>query len=296
MKEAFLKKLVIVCAIAVSFFLVLGKGIAWYYSDSVSLLSSLIDSLIDSFSSSLNLIAIYHAVKPADDKHRFGYGKAEALAAFVQSLFVLGSASFIFKGAGEKLIHPQPIEHSELVISVTIFSILLTAVLLVVQKWVMKRTRSLAVHADHVHYQTDFLINGGVLLTTVGQQYFEINFLDPFFGLIVGIYIVRVSYDILKKSLGILMDRELPEEDRSKIATLILAHKEVQGFHLLRTRSSGNGEFIQCHLELPEGMTLLQAHKVSRELEASIHAVYPQAEVILHQDPAHIDEAHRLGV
>ena len=251
---------------------------------------------MDSFASFLNLISIYHASKPADHDHRFGHGKIEALSASGQSLFILGSSYFIFEEAIEFIQNPHPIENSFFVVGATIVSIILTFILITVQKRVIRKTNSLAIQADHAHYQTDLFINGGILAVIIGDHYLHIPFLDPAFGTLVGLYIVYTAYKILKQSVAILMDKELSEEDRQKIGHIIRSHPKVHGYHLLRTRSSGTGEFIQCHLELSGSMTLTEAHTISYEVEQKIKDSYPKADVILHQDPAHIIEDHRDGL
>jgi ferrous-iron efflux pump FieF len=296
LNDVALKKFAAFLATGISLILIAVKAVAWHLSDSVSLLSSLIDSLVDSFASFLNLIAIYHAAKPADLDHRFGHGKIEALSALGQSLFILGSSVFIFKEAVERFIHPQPLENSGFVIGATIISIILTAILVFIQKRVIQKTNSLAIQADHAHYKTDLFINGGILAVIIGDQYLHIGFLDPFFGAIVGCYIAYASYKILKQSLAILMDRELSETERQKIGHIIRSHPKVHGYHLLRTRSSGTGEFIQCHLELSGSMSLTEAHIISHEVEQKIREAFPNADIILHQDPAHIIEDHRDGL
>lgn len=293
MAQVFLKKFAASFAVLVAVILIGIKFYAWHVSDSVSLLSSLVDSTIDGFASLLNIIAIYHALKPADEYHRFGYGKIEALAALGQSLFIFASALFIFKEAVERFLNPEPIENSNIAITATLISILLTLVLLAVQRHVIKKTNSLAIEADHAHYKSDLLINIGVLAVIWGSNYFNTVWLDPIFGTLVALYIVFSIYHILKRSLEILMDKELPKEDRTKIASTLLGHPKVSGYHLLRTRSCGSVQFIQCHLEMNGKMTLSEAHQIAHEVEESIRQQYPKADIILHQDPEHLAEPHR---
>jgi ferrous-iron efflux pump FieF len=293
MNEVSLKKFAAFLATGISIVLIAVKAVAWHLSDSVSLLSSLVDSLVDSFASFLNLVAIYHASKPADHEHRFGHGKIEALSALGQSLFILGSSIFIFKEAIERFIHPQPLENSKFVIGATIISIILTVGLVIIQRRVIKKTKSLAIQADHAHYQTDLFINGGILAVIISDYFFHVPLLDPFFGAAIGCYIAYAAYKILKQSMAILMDKELPDADREKIGHIINSHPKVHGYHLLRTRSSGTGEFIQCHLELSGSMTLTEAHTISHEVEQKIRHAFPKADIILHQDPSHLKESHR---
>ena len=296
MNEFALKRFVAIFAIIISLILIAVKGLAWHASDSVSLLSSLVDSVIDFFASFLNLIAIYHALKPADVDHRFGHEKIEALAALGQSVFIFGSAFMIFKEALDHFSNPQPIINSTLTITATLISIVLTIVLLNVQKYVIRKTNSLAIQADYAHYKSDLLINIGVLFVISGGHHFQSTLIDPIFGALVALYILASSYPILVSALGILMDKELSNEKRVRIETIIMSHPMISGYHLLRTRSSGTREFIQCHLELPGHITLLEAHHVSQEVESTIRKEFPKADIILHQDPAHIMEDHRSSL
>ncbi len=272
------------------------KSFAWHSSGSVSLLSSLVDSVVDFGGSFLSLFAIYHSLKPADRHYRFGHGKIEALAALAQSLLIFASSFMIFKEAMNRFSNPEPIEEIGVAMGATIISLVLTTVLLGVQKYVIRKTASLAIEADCAHYQSDFLINIGVLLVVGCSYYFDSTALDPVFGGLVAIYIVTFSYKILRRSWEILMDKELPDDDRQRIEDIIMSHPMVSGYHLLRTRSSGVGEFIQCHLEMPGDITLLEAYSASQDIEKNIRANYPNADIILNQDPAQILEEHRSGL
>jgi ferrous-iron efflux pump FieF len=296
LSEASLKRFTALFAIIVSLILIMVKSFAWHSSGSVSLLSSLVDSVVDFGGSLLSLFAIYHSLKPADRHYRFGHGKIEALAALMQSLLIFGSSFLIFKEAMNRFSNPEPMEEIGVALGATIISLVLTALLLVVQKHVIRKTASLAIEADCAHYQSDFLINIGVLLVIGGSYYFDSAILDPIFGGLVALYILRFSYKILGRSWEILMDKELPDEDREKIQHIILSHPMISGYHLLRTRSSGIGEFIQCHLEMPGDITLLEAYNASQEIEKNIRSAYPKADIILHQDPAQILEEHRTGL
>ncbi len=293
MSDVFLKKFAVIAALVISLILIMVKAFAWHVSDSVSLLSSLVDSSVDFLASFLNFLAIYHALKPASHHYRFGHGKVEAIAAMGQSIFIFASACFILKEAIHHFLHPHPIEGTRIIIHATLISLVLTIFLLLIQKHVIRKTRSLAIQADCTHYQSDLLINIGVLFVIGSGQYFDSTWLDPLFGAFVALYILLSSYKILKKSWEILMDRELSDHDRQKISSIITAHPMVSGYHLLRTRSSGSGEFIQCHLEMPGDITLLEAYNASQEVEKEIRKVYPKADIILHQDPAQIMEDHR---
>ena len=291
--EHTLKKMATISAVSVAIILIVTKFIAWYVSDSVSVLSSLMDSCVDMLASFVNLIAVYHAMKPADTDHRFGHGKVEAIAAMGQSMFIFGSALYILWEASERFMNPQPLKQPHIAMVVTVFAIVITLVLVRIQKYTIRRTKSLAIQADMVHYQSDLYLNFGVLVTLFLTSYFNLPYLDPVFGLFVGGYIIRTAYKIMKEAFFILMDRELPQEKRQKIIQIIMENPKVKGYHLLRTRSSGHGEFIQCHIEMKGDISLNEAHKIATQVEEALYKEFPKADITLHQDPIEIKEEHR---
>jgi ferrous-iron efflux pump FieF len=279
-------------SVAVAALLIAAKLIAWLLTDSVGLLSTLIDSLLDIGASLVNLIAIRHALTPADEEHRFGHGKAEALAGLGQAAFVAGSAAFLLFQAGERLLRPRELAHIDIGIAVMVFSITVTLALVVFQKYVARRTSSLAIGADSLHYETDVLANLGVIVSLVVVSQFGWVVADPLVAIAIVAYIFWGAWTIGIRALHILMDRELPDADRDKIRAIAKANPEVRGVHDLKTRSSGSHMFIQLHLELDGDMKLSDVHVVSEDVMARIMAAYPNAEVIVHEDPEGVIE-HR---
>ena len=277
-------------SVALASLLILAKLAAWLITDSVSLLSALIDSLLDVGASLVNLIAIRHALTPADDEHRFGHGKAEALAGLGQAAFVAGSAAFLLVQAGERLLRPRPLDHPEIGIAVMVFSIAVTVALVVFQKYVMRRTSSVAISADSLHYETDVLANAGVIVSLVLVSRFGWQAADPLVAIAIVIYIFWSAWGIGARALHILMDRELPDADRAKIVAIARSHPAVRGVHDLKTRSSGSHVFIQLHLELDGDMKLNDVHIVSEDVMKRIMTAYPNAEVIVHEDPEGVIE------
>ena len=286
-----LMRLATYASVGVACTLILAKFAAWLITDSVSLLSTLIDSLLDVAASMVNLLAVRHALTPADREHRFGHGKAEPLAALGQSTFIAGSAIFLVFEASHRLYHPQPIEHGEVGIAVMVFAIVLTFVLTRFQAYVVKRTGSLAIRADSLHYVGDMLVNGTVILAIVLAAQFGLDFADPLFGIGIAGYILVTAWQIARGAYDMLMDRELPDEDRQRIKDIVLAHPEVKAMHDLRTRASGPAIFIQFHIELSGAMSLYQAHAAADEVEAAVCEAFPGAEVIIHQDPHGVEAA-----
>jgi len=288
--EARLMRFATYASVGVALVLIGTKFAAWTLTESVSLLSTLIDSMLDALASIINLIAIHHALQPADREHRFGHGKAEPLAGLAQAAFICGSAAFLLLQAGERLIHPKSISHTEIGYAVMVFSIVVTIALVLFQRYVVRRSGSVAISADSLHYQTDVLINGSVIASLYIATEFGIRVADPLFAVAIATYIVIGALKIGKQSLDILMDKELADEERARIREIVTRHREVRGMHDLRTRTSGAHVFIQMHLEMDPDMTLLQAHDVTDAVTEELLAVYPNAEVIIHEDPDGLEE------
>ncbi len=287
-----LLRLATYAAVTVAALLILAKLIAWFLTDSVAILSSLMDSVLDVGASLVNMYAVAHALVPADREHRFGHGKAEALAGLAQSAFISGSALFLVAEAGQRLFEPHPIARDEVGIAVMVLSLALTIALVLFQRYVVRRTHSVAISADSVHYRADILANLGVILALVLAGRFGWIYADAVIALIVAAYILFGAWGIIRSSLDQLMDREFPEAQRARIRQLVLDHIHVENVHDLRTRSSGLQSFIQLHMELDGDLTLLRAHEIADEVEAAICAAFPGAEVIIHQDPAGLEEWH----
>jgi ferrous-iron efflux pump FieF len=274
-------------SISVAVVLIVAKAIAWGMSDSVSLLATLIDSTLDALASLINLVAVRHALSPADKEHRFGHGKAEALAGLGQAAFITGSAGFLLLESGRRIVTPVPLESYGIAMEVMWLSIVATVLLLSFQRYVIRKTDSTAIKADALHYRTDLLVNGSVIvalwLSVRGWSGF-----DALFAIAIALYILYSAWEIVQQAFDHLMDRELPNAERAKIKRIARAHEAVHGMHDLRSRRSGTATFIQLHLELDDDLTLLQAHKISDEVEASLQAVYPGAEIIIHVDPVSV--------
>lgn len=281
-----LKRLATYAAVGVATTLIAVKVWAWVATGSISMLASLVDSTLDFVASGLNLLAVRHALTPADEEHRFGHGKAEALAGLGQAAFIGGSAAFLLFQSLSRLIEPAPVSEPGLGLGVMGVSIVLTVCLVVFQRYVISRTRSLAIGADQLHYATDIVTNVGVIVAFVLAGMWGWTIADPLISLAIAFTIGWGAFNILNGSFQELMDREFDEADRQKIKDIVSAHREVVSLHDLRTRRAGHKSFIQLHLELPPEMTLTEAHRVSDEVELEIARVFPDAEVLTHQDPA----------
>jgi len=263
------------------------KTWGWNQTQSVSLLASLIDSTMDSAASLINFFAIRYAMAPADKEHRFGHGKAEALAGLAQALLILVSIGLLLTQTLGRLWNPLVVENTPMGISIMLVSMALTGALVVFQWYVVKRTQSNAIKADSLHYTSDFLMNFGVIialfLASIGY-----HGADPYFALSIGAFVVYSAWGIAQSAFHLLLDHELSDEQRHLITQLALTQPQVIGMHDLRSRQSGHMQFIQLHLELQEDMLLLEAHGVAEALELRIMAVFPNADVIIHLDPVSV--------
>jgi len=277
-------------AVSVAVTLISIKFVGWLMTDSVSLLSTLIDSLLDVGASTVNLLAVRHALQPADQEHRFGHGKAESLAGLAQAAFISGSAVFLLLQAGERLYNPSPITNTTIGYAVMMFSIVATLALVLFQKYVVKRTGSLAIAADSAHYTMDVLVNFSVIVSLFLASELGWELADPLFAIAISFYILHGAYEVGMAAYHVLMDRELSDDDRAKITDLAQSHAQVVSLHDLRTRQSGQDVFIQLHLEMDGEMSLSVAHEVAEEVMHIIEAAFPNAEVLIHQDPAGVEE------
>jgi ferrous-iron efflux pump FieF len=270
-------------SIAVAVVMVAVKLGAWLLTDSVSLLSSLLDSLLDLAASVVNLVAVHQALTPADREHRFGHGKAEPLASLGQSAFIAGSALVLLIQALQHLLTPAPVSHADVGLAVMGFAIVVTLVLV----------RYQVVSADELHYRSDLVLNGSVIVSLIATNLVGWAAIDPLFGGAIGLWIIYGAWRVAQKAIVQLMDRELPDEARGRIRALALAHPQVRSVHDLRTRAAGPNAFVQVHLEMDGDLTLSEAHRISDAVEADILAAFPNAEVMIHQDPVGVEEPRR---
>jgi ferrous-iron efflux pump FieF len=279
-------------SLAVAVSLIIAKSVAWWISGSVSLLAGLTDSLLDGAASFLNLLAVHYSLRPADDDHRYGHGKAEALSGMAQALFIAVSGVLIAFQAVERIQNPQPLGAPLVGMLVMIFSIVLTLALLGLQHKVVRATGSAAIRADSLHYRSDLLLNASILLALT-LAWFGWQQLDAWFGLAIAVYILWSAVHIARETVSVLMDQELPSDVSTQMLELACGVPGVLGAHDLRTRISGNHWFVQLHLELPGSLTLSVAHGLCDQVADAIHQHYPKAEVLVHADPQEVVKHNR---
>ncbi|AIR70175.1 CDF family cation-efflux transporter FieF [Dickeya fangzhongdai] len=270
------------------------KVYAWWYTGSVSLLASLVDSLVDIAASLVNLLVVRYSLQPADTEHTFGHGKAESLAALAQSMFISGSALFLLLTGAQHLITPQPLQGPELGMWITIIALVVTGLLVTFERWVIRKTHSQAVRADMLHYQSDVLMNGAILLS-LALSWKGVNWADAVFALGIGVYILGSALRMAYEAIQVLLDRALPDEERQEIVNIVSSWPGVSGAHQLRTRRSGPTRFIQLHLEMADNLPLVESHQIADELEQALLKRFPGSDVIIHQDPVSVVPQEQRG-
>ncbi|MDP2331921.1 MAG: cation diffusion facilitator family transporter [Reyranella sp.] len=283
-----------VVSMSVALILIGAKTAAWLATESVSMLSSLVDSSLDFLASLVTFLAVRQALTPADADHRFGHGKAEALAGLTQAGFIAASGGGLLLTVGDRLLHPHEVQHEAVGVAVSLLAIVLTLGLVIFQNYVVRRTGSIAIGADRAHYKTDLVSNIAVGAALFLSARFDQPLIDACMAGLVALYLLRGAWQVGRGSLDVLMDRELPDADRLRIVDIAKRHPEVQDIHDLRTRSSGLTRFIQLHIELDPLLSLTRAHEIGDQVEADIQAAFPDAEIILHVDPFGVEE-RRVG-
>jgi ferrous-iron efflux pump FieF len=289
-EQAWLMRLASFASVGAALLLIALKFGAFLQTGSVSLLSSLFDSALDGAASIVTLIAVRQALIPPDAEHRFGHGKAEPLAGLIQVAFILGSSILLLKEVADRFITPQRVVAPEVGVAVMVISLIVTGLLVLLQRRVVRRTGSIAIRSDQAHYATDFLVNVSVIAALLLSAHFGWWWIDPAIGLAIAIFIAWAALRIGKEALDMLMDREMDEADRTRIKGIVRAHPTVLNLHDLRTRAAGRDRFIQFHLEMEGSLSLSDAHRVSDAVEADVRAAFPGAEVIIHADPAGVVE------
>ncbi len=271
-------------ATIVATLLLIVKVITWWVTGSVSLLASLIDSMLDIAASVVNLAVVRYSLQPADREHTFGHGKAESLAALAQAMFISGSAVFLILNGIDRFFRPHELNAPELGVYVSLFAMMVTFGLVMFQKRVVRITGSQAIAADSLHYQTDLYMNGAIMVA-LGLSYFGVTQADAVFAIGIGIFILYSAFKMVSEAIQTLLDRKLPDEELEQINQACLSVKGVLGVHQLRTRMSGPTRFIQLHLELDDNLRLIEAHYIADKVEDNLLALFPEADVLIHQDP-----------
>lgn len=297
-RNARLRRAAATASLVLATLLALLKFGAAVTTGSLAVLSSLIDSLADIVASAITFVSVRISQLPPDRAHRFGHGKAESLSALAQAALVAGSAVFVLVDAIDRLIDPVPVRSTLLGVVVMAVAIAGTLTLVAFQHYVVRRTGSPAISADSLHYRADLLTNLLIIASLLVVERTGWHWVDPLLGTAIAAYLGFHAYAIGRDAVHVLMDREMPPATRQRIKDIVLAHPEVHGLHDLRTRGSGTTIFIELHIELDGHMTVHAAHDVTDAIEAELFAAFPDAEVILHQEPVGVEDVrldHRIA-
>ena len=278
-------------SVAVALFLLVLKAYAAWATGSVAMLGSLADTALDVVASLILLFGVRVAAAPADFDHRFGHGKAESLAALVQVGIIAVSAIAIAWRAIDRLVHGAETARADYGIAVSVVAIAATLGLIAYQKSVIRRTGSVAISTDRLHYKSDLLLNLSVIVALALDQYAGLTGADPLFGIGIALWLLFGAWRASSQAVDQLMDKEWPEERRRAFVAVAARHPQGRGIHDFRTRTSGAHQFAQFHMWVDPLMTVEQAHRVVEEIEAELAREFPGVEVLIHLDPeGQVDE------
>jgi ferrous-iron efflux pump FieF len=272
-------------SVAMALVLVGLKVWAAWATGSTAMLGSLADTALDLFASVITLFGVRYAAMPADDEHRFGHGKAEALAAMVQLMLISVSAIWIGWRSVERWMGGAVTAEAEYGIGVSLVAILLTLGLLAWQRRVIARTGSVAIATDSLHYQSDVALNVAVIVALVLDGMLGLRGADPLFGIGIAAWLLWGAWRSTSHVLDQLLDREWPVERKRTLLDALADFPEAKTIHLLKTRTSGAQEFVQFHLWFPADTSIAVAHEVMVLMEERIEALFPGVEVMIHAEP-----------
>ena len=272
--------------------LAIAKVVVGFMSGSVAVIASALDSILDMVISIFNNIAVRVSESKPDKKFNYGKGKIEGLAALFEGLFISASGLFIIYEGIKKIIHHETITKIDSSIYVMVFSMIATLGLVLFLSYVVKKTNHLVIKSDLLHYKTDLLSNGAVLVSLIVVKLTGWYYIDFILSILIGIYIIKEASEIVKEGFEILLDVALDFETVEKIKEIIKREPLVLDYHCLRTRKAGNRNFVDVHLVLTPDMKLKLAHTIIENVEDKIRAIDPDKKWVIniHADP--YDDSH----
>ena len=285
-----LRRFASIVALAVALVLVAVKVWAWLATGSISLLTSAADGLVDVVASLVTFAGVRYAGRPVDRGHRYGHGKAEAVAAFVQALLLAGAAVGLGIQSVTRLFVPQPLTEIGFGLWVIIASSVAASGLVAMQTYVVKRTGSTGIAADRAHYMTDVAVNIAVLVALVLERFLAWNRADAIGALAISCYMLWNARGMALHALIQLLDRELDTSDRERIKSAVLGCEGVQAVHDIRTRNGGDRVFVEFHLEVDGAMSVEKGHSIGDRAEDAVRSIFQAADVVAHLEPAGIDD------
>ena len=280
--------------LGVVLFLIFIKAFAYFATGSIIILSLLADSFFDLIITLTTFILVRISLKKNTNEYRFGYGKAEALSAFIEGIVILLISIFVLYMAYQNFIDPEiTIINSEIALIVIAISIFATLMLVRFQTRIMKDTASLSVESEKLHYLSDLLTNIAAFVGIMLVMFADFSRADPLIAALISIYMIYTTIAIFQKSIAVLIDREIDDDLKSEIFDIVKSHNKVLGFHDVRTRQSGSSKgkfFMQMHIEVSEHVSLEESHNIADQVEENILNKFPDAEIILHVDPSNVIE------
>ncbi len=286
----FLIKSATTASVLVAAIIIVSKLIGYVMTDAITILASLTDSLLDLAASLINFFAVRFALQPADNKYRFGYSKAEDLAVFSQASFFCISGLFLIFQSIKRIITPERIENGEVGLLVIGFSLVLSVLLIMYQRFVISKTNSTIVKADYLHYAVDIFSNIAVIISLYFSFYFELYIIDPLFGLAIAIYIIYGAWSLLQKAIKSLLDHEVVGEEKAWIEKTLKSNKDIIEELDFKPRYAGSKLFVQFHVELDPNLKLIEAHHIVEKIENKIITKFPNCEILIHKDPAGLED------
>jgi ferrous-iron efflux pump FieF len=277
------------CSLAVGLSIVALQLYAYFQTNALVMLASMLESVGDAIAAATVFWALRIAHRAPDKNHRWGHGKAEPLVTLGQATFIAGSGIYFLIQSFFRLLEPQSVEATGIGITVMVISSILILALLIYQHRIVDKTHSMSIKADFLHYMNDMLVNIVVIIALLvagmGMDWF-----DGAASMLISFYILYSAWKLARGAAQQLMDLEMKDEDRHLISEIILAHHGVSGMHDLRTRQSGPDIFIDAHVEMSGDLSLYDAHHITELLEAALRRRYANAQIILHQEPAGIED------
>ncbi len=281
-----LMRLASYASVAAATLLLVAKLITWWRTDSLAMLSSFTDSVFDVLMSLVNMMAVRYALKPADDDHRFGHTSIEDIAGLAQCAFIFAAMAMIMLQSLERLANPHLVlSEPELGVAVSVLGMVVTTALVTFQTYVTRRTKSLVIAADRMHYVGDILFNLGVLAAFVVSSWGGIIWADAAIAIVIALVVLWSTWPLGVRAFNNLMDREMPDDEKKQIHAILDATPEILDYHNLKTRYSGAKAFIQMHVDMPANLNFKEAHAIIDRVEHQIMQAFPGADVIIHPDP-----------
>ena len=274
-------------------FLISIKVLAFWFTGSIVILSTLADSFFDFIITATNFFLVRFSLKEETDQHRFGFGKYEALSAFIEAIFIFSVSLFILFLSVQRFINPEMIPHTNVALLVMIISIIVNFFLVRYQSNIIKQTESISAEAERTHYFQDLLTNFAVIFAIILIGNFNLTIADPIFAALISIYMIYSSIVIFRKSVDILIDKEVDGKLKDTIKSIVMSHPKVDGFHDFKTRQSGSSRgkfFMQIHIEINENTSFEESHNIVDQVEELILKKFPDAEIIIHVDPNDVVE------